>query len=106
MNLNDLDLSTILKEEETVRALYEGSISARAVLVVKLLPSLQTLTMTSFRESIFSDYTPPLGKTSLPPSETMLRHLTFLQVKPLSYSFTFQLLIRCMALPSLQFITI
>jgi hypothetical protein len=95
-----------LEEEEVVRALREGSPPAHIVLLLKLLPSLQTLSITSFPESMMWDFIPAPSTRITSSSERMLHCLTSLEVKAHSqHGLTFGLLIRCMALPTLQSLT-
>jgi hypothetical protein len=111
MDMDDSELLDILKDEKTVHALREGYTSAYAVLLIKLLPSLRTLDITPFDAFLFQDVFPTTDTFCDPSRIRTLRHLTSLQVTGYNggmgnyHGLTLSLLVRCMALPSLKFLT-
>jgi hypothetical protein len=101
----DPQLSAVLPNEDTLRALREGSTSAHMILLMKLLPSLQTLTTDSFLDSVILNCVSEKNSISDSVGECTLCHLTSLQVTN-APNCTLSSIVQCMTLPSLQFLTI
>jgi hypothetical protein len=113
MSMNDSELLNILEDEKTARALREGYTAPYAVLLIKLLPSLRTLNVTphAYGSSLFRDVFPAIDVLCDPSRIRTLHHLTSLQVSGYNsgmgnrHILTPSLLVRCMILPSLKFLT-